>query len=259
MGSGERKYRSRRMFAKLSAMLQGDAALPSIDLFARITARTACRLLSCAALALLLKPVTALCAPAPTHRRRPRRLAGSLDAARLQAADSEPQNWYTGGRDQDGTYYSPLTMLNAQNVGRLGFAWQYDLGAPMRGQEATPIVIDGVMYTSGTWGYVYAVDAATGRELWRYDPKPTILPPEIRAAISSTAASRCGRATCTSLRSTDGCTRSMPRPAPRSGKSTPSPITSCPIPAPAHRRSPATSSSSETADRTWDAAVCAAT
>jgi len=42
----------------------------------------------------------------------------------------------------------------------------------MRGQEATPIVIDGIMYTSGTWGYVYAVDAATGKELWRYDPKP---------------------------------------------------------------------------------------
>ena len=42
----------------------------------------------------------------------------------------------------------------------------------MRGQEATPIVIDGTMYTSGTWGYVYALDAATGKELWRYDPKP---------------------------------------------------------------------------------------
>ena len=53
----------------------------------------------------------------------------------------------------------------------LGFAWDYDLGIPQRGQEATPIVVDGVMYTSGTWGYVYAVDAATGRELWRYDPK----------------------------------------------------------------------------------------
>jgi quinohemoprotein ethanol dehydrogenase len=41
----------------------------------------------------------------------------------------------------------------------------------MRAQEATPIVIDGVMYTSGTWGYVYAVDAVSGRELWRFDPK----------------------------------------------------------------------------------------
>jgi quinohemoprotein ethanol dehydrogenase len=98
--------------------------------------------------------------------------AGNLDAARLEAADSEPQNWFTAGRDKDGTYYSPLAMIDAKNVTRLGFAWSYDLGDPKRGQEATPIVIDGIMYTSGTWGYVYAVDAATGKERWRYDPKP---------------------------------------------------------------------------------------
>jgi len=97
---------------------------------------------------------------------------GDLDAARLGSADSEPGNWYTLGRDTDGTYYSPLKSIDASNVDRLGFAWDYDLGLPMRGQEATPIVIDGRMYTSGTWGYVYALDAATGRELWRYDPKP---------------------------------------------------------------------------------------
>ena len=90
---------------------------------------------------------------------------------RLRAADAEPQNWFTGGRDQNGSYFSTLTTIDANNVDRLGFAWQYDLGGPRRGQEATPIVIDGVMYTSGTWGFVYALDAATGRELWRYDPK----------------------------------------------------------------------------------------
>jgi quinohemoprotein ethanol dehydrogenase len=99
------------------------------------------------------------------------RKPGSVDASRLAAADSEPQNWYTGGRDQDGSYYSPLTTINASNVKTLGFAWQYDLGLPLRGQEATPVIVDGIMYTSGTWGYVYAVDAATGREIWRYDPK----------------------------------------------------------------------------------------
>ena len=95
---------------------------------------------------------------------------GAVDEARLKAADSEPQNWYTGGRDQQGSYYSPLTTINATNVDKLGFAWAYDLGSPHRAQEATPLVVDGVMYTSGTWGYVYALDAATGRELWRYDP-----------------------------------------------------------------------------------------
>jgi quinohemoprotein ethanol dehydrogenase len=117
--------------------------------------------LLCASLAL-----ASACASASAPRD-----AGNVDAARLQGADSEPQNWFTGGRDKDGSYFSPLTAIDANNVNRLGFAWSYDLGDPKRGQEATPIVIDGVMYTSGTWGYVYAVDAATGKELWRYDPK----------------------------------------------------------------------------------------
>jgi quinohemoprotein ethanol dehydrogenase len=60
-------------------------------------------------------------------------------------------------------------MIDAGTVSRLGFAWGYDL-ATARGQEATPIVVDGVMYTSWTWVYVYAVDAATGKELWKFDP-----------------------------------------------------------------------------------------
>jgi quinohemoprotein ethanol dehydrogenase len=97
--------------------------------------------------------------------------AAAVDTARLDAADAEPQNWFTGGRDQEGSYYSPLADINGGNVKQLGYAWSYDLGNPQRGQEATPIVVDGVMYTSGTWGYVYAVDAATGQERWRYDPK----------------------------------------------------------------------------------------
>jgi len=98
--------------------------------------------------------------------------AGRIDEARLRAAGADPDDWLTGGRDQGGTYFSPLKRIDAGNVARLGFAWDYDLGAPQRGQEATPIVVDGVLYTSGTWGYVYALDAATGRRLWVYDPKP---------------------------------------------------------------------------------------
>ncbi len=95
---------------------------------------------------------------------------GDVDAARPRAADLEPQNWLTAGRDQNQSYYAPLTQIDVGNVGRLGFAWAYDLGT-RRGQEATPIVVDGVMYTAGSWGYVYAVDAATGKELWTFDPK----------------------------------------------------------------------------------------
>src|SRR5450631_3961466 len=128
----------------------------------RAAPRIARRVFGCAA---LMAPLAALASgPASSA-------PGAVDAARLQAADSEPQNWFTGGRDKDGTYYSPLKLIDAKNVKDLGFAWGYDLGTPQRGQEATPIVIDGVLYTSGTWGYVYAVDAASGRELWRYDPQ----------------------------------------------------------------------------------------
>jgi quinohemoprotein ethanol dehydrogenase len=94
----------------------------------------------------------------------------AADVESLRAASSGAQNWLTVGRDHNQTYYSPLTTINAGNVDRLGFGWSYDLGTE-RGQEATPIVVDGVMYTSGTWGYVYALDASTGKELWRFDPK----------------------------------------------------------------------------------------
>ena len=80
-----------------------------------------------------------------------------------------PENWLTLGRDGRQDYFSPLASIDKGNVGRLGFAWAYDLGTS-RGQEATPIVVDGVMYTSGYVGIVYAIDAATGKEIWRFDP-----------------------------------------------------------------------------------------
>jgi glucose dehydrogenase len=137
--------------------------------------------------------------------------AGQVDEARMKAAPTEPDNWVTSGRDQDGTYYSPLTRINDKNVGGLGFAWDYDLGTH-RGQEATPIVVDGVMYTSGTWGYVYAVDARTGKDTWR---------PEIPAATWSTGVLPSGRVVCTWLRSTAVCMRWMRRRVRKSGKSTP--------------------------------------
>jgi quinohemoprotein ethanol dehydrogenase len=78
-------------------------------------------------------------------------------------------NWPTPGGDAGKTHFSQLTGIAAGNVGQLGLAWQYDLGSN-RVQEATPVVIDGVMYTSGTIGRVYALDAATGRELWKFEP-----------------------------------------------------------------------------------------
>ena len=65
----------------------------------------------------------AMMRPAPAAT--PPRPAADVDAARLKAADAEPQNWFTGGRDQQGSYYSPLKTINEGNVARLGFAWRF--------------------------------------------------------------------------------------------------------------------------------------
>lgn len=94
----------------------------------------------------------------------------AVTSERLLGAASDPGNWLTHG----GTYleqrFSTLDQINAGNVGKLGLAWSYDLDTN-RGQEATPLVIDGVMYTTTAWSKVVALDAATGKPLWTFDPK----------------------------------------------------------------------------------------
>jgi quinohemoprotein ethanol dehydrogenase len=97
-------------------------------------------------------------------------LPAAIDAARLAKAATEPEQWLMTGRDPAGTYFSPLSDINAGNVARLGFAWEYRLGT-RRGLEATPVIVDGALYTTGNFGWVYALDAATGRELWKYNPE----------------------------------------------------------------------------------------
>lgn len=99
---------------------------------------------------------------------------GWIDEERLLRADMEPGNWMSLGRNYMQQQHSPLTQINTENVSSLGFAWAYETnsnrGRVYRGLEATPIVVDGVMYTSGAWSQVYALDAKTGKEIWRYDP-----------------------------------------------------------------------------------------
>jgi len=68
-----------------------------------------------------------------------------------------------------GAYYSPLDSINDKTVSRLGYAWNYSLGT-RRGLEASPIFVGSLLYTSGNWGKVYALDAATGHAIWTYDP-----------------------------------------------------------------------------------------
>jgi quinohemoprotein ethanol dehydrogenase len=79
-------------------------------------------------------------------------------------------DWPTPGGDKNKSHFSQLEDINKTNVSRLGLAWSYDLGSK-RGQEATPVVIDGTLYTSGNLGRVYALDAATGKALWQFNPQ----------------------------------------------------------------------------------------
>ena len=97
-------------------------------------------------------------------------LPANVDGPRIIAADKEPGNWMSTGRTYDEQRYSPLNKISDQNVGKLGLAWSYKLDLD-RGVEATPIVVDGVMYTTGPFSVVYALDARDGKLLWKYDPK----------------------------------------------------------------------------------------
>lgn len=89
---------------------------------------------------------------------------------RIAKADADADNWLSHGRGYNETRNSPLTQINTDNVGQLGLAWYYDLDTN-RGQEATPLVVDGVIYTSSAWSKVQALDAVTGKLLWVYDPQ----------------------------------------------------------------------------------------
>ena len=100
--------------------------------------------------------------------------AADVDDARIESADRDAANWLTHGRTYTEQRFSPLKEINDANVSQLGLAWHFDLDTH-RGQEATPIVVDGVMYFTSAWSKVFAVDAATGKLLWSYDPK---VPPE---------------------------------------------------------------------------------
>jgi quinohemoprotein ethanol dehydrogenase len=100
---------------------------------------------------------------------------GSLDEAEkaseaLLKTGGNGDNWAGIGYSYDEQRFSPLTDINDTNVGQLGIAWFADL-EDARGQEATPVVVDGTLYVSHAWSKVDAWDAATGKKLWSFDPK----------------------------------------------------------------------------------------
>jgi quinohemoprotein ethanol dehydrogenase len=88
-------------------------------------------------------------------------------ALRVPAAD----DWLSYGLTQSEARFSPLKDINAGNVQRLTEAWSYDVGSGGGGQEATPLVWNGTIYGITNWSIVFAVDARTGKQRWRWDPE----------------------------------------------------------------------------------------
>ena len=85
-------------------------------------------------------------------------------------AQAPSNDWPMHGRTEGETRFSPLSRINADTAKTLGLAWSFDTDTT-RGLEATPIVTDGVLYTTGSWSVVFAIDARTGKLLWKWDPE----------------------------------------------------------------------------------------
>lgn len=120
------------------------------------------RMTMMSALLAVWEPMAAGSAPAPE--------LGRVDDARMRVAGSEPENWMINGGTLYGERYSLLNQINTTNVAQLKPAWSFAYDTT-RGQEAEPLVVDGVMYVTTAWSKVYALDAVTGRQLWFFDPK----------------------------------------------------------------------------------------
>lgn len=112
-----------------------------------------------------LMAAIALLVPLSTHAQ-----SGTVDDARLLGAAGDREGWLTYGRDYGNQRFSPLDQIQTGNVQRLRPAWIFKSGVNATFQ-ATPIVVDGVMYLSLPFNHVVALDAANGKELWRYQHK----------------------------------------------------------------------------------------
>jgi quinohemoprotein ethanol dehydrogenase len=94
-----------------------------------------------------------------------------IDENALKNAGKTGEEWLTYGLNYAETRYSPLKQIDTTNVKRLGLAWTYEIGPGGGNQEGTPLMANGVIYHITNWSIAYALDARTGKELWRYDPK----------------------------------------------------------------------------------------
>ncbi|PYU40583.1 MAG: PQQ-dependent dehydrogenase, methanol/ethanol family, partial [Acidobacteria bacterium] len=92
---------------------------------------------------------------------------GDVNEARVLSDAATGNNWLLNGRTFDAGHFSPLQQITDKNIGGLGLAWFLDIDGAM-GVVSEPIVVDGVIYLSAPLSKVYAVDAATGKLLWKF-------------------------------------------------------------------------------------------
>ena len=96
-------------------------------------------------------------------------VTSAVDGASIKANTATSNDWPTIGLDYGETRFSKLNQINTDTVKKLGLVWSYPLESS-RGVEATPVVVDGIMYQTASWSVVHAIDARTGKKLWSFDP-----------------------------------------------------------------------------------------
>src|SRR5207245_9993692 len=94
-----------------------------------------------------------------------------VDDLALRNAGKTGDEWRTYGLTPGETRYSPLKQIDTTNVSRLRLAWSYDVGSGGVNQEASPLFLNRTLYGITNWSIVFAVDARTGKERWRWDPE----------------------------------------------------------------------------------------
>ncbi|WP_242083212.1 PQQ-dependent dehydrogenase, methanol/ethanol family [Aestuariivivens sediminis] len=99
-----------------------------------------------------------------------RKVTNQVDDNRLLSADKAPGDWLSYGRNYSEDRFSELDQITKNNIDSLGLAWALNLGTT-KGFEATPLVVDGIMYVSGPWSIVYAINTRTGELVWTFNPE----------------------------------------------------------------------------------------
>lgn len=127
---------------------------------------TACLLAACTAVC-AQTPAAAAAKGTPAHIKA---VTSRIDGAAIRANTQHSRDWPSYGLDYAETRFSKLKQIDTANVGQLGLAWSYNLEST-RGVEATPLVVDGVMYVTASWSIVHAIDVRSGKKLWTFDPQ----------------------------------------------------------------------------------------